>query len=295
MDLGGGIMAKSGLTLDAVRQRIDAVDQKLHALLVERGRLSEMVADIKRPDLAQGGLPMRAAREAQLMRSLAGRDPGPMPIPTILRIWREIIGASAAMQAPMKVAVAGAQDPVIAFDHARSLYGVAAPISLADNPRQVLRALSTGSAQIGVLPEPGQDETGSWWTSLVDAPFGAVIVARLPFLKPVDHAPDSERFVVVAQAPLEPSGADQSYIGLLCTGQASATALAARLETVGLQGRRIAMISADGGAYHLVELDEFIGPDDARLGQLAAIMGGDLIRAVVLGVCPCEISNAEPV
>ena len=288
-------MAKSGLTLDAVRKNIDAVDQKLHELLVERGRLSEMVAEIKRPDLAQGGLPMRSAREAQMMRSLAGRDHGPMPIPTILRIWREIIGASAAMQAPMKVAVAGAHDPVSAFDHARSLYGVAVPISLADNPRQVLRALSTGSAQIGVLPEPGQDEAGSWWTSLVDAPFGAVITARLPFLKADDQAPDAERFVVVAQAPLEPSGADQSYIGLLCTGQTSATALAAKLETVGLHGRRIAMISADGGAYHLVELDEFIGPDDARLVQLAAIMGADLTRAVVLGVCPCDISNSEPV
>ena len=253
-------MAKSGLTLDAVRKNIDAVDQKLHELLVERGRLSEMVAEIKRPDLAQGGLPMRSAREAQMMRSLAG-----------------------------------AHDPVSAFDHARSLYGVAVPISLADNPRQVLRALSTGSAQIGVLPEPGQDEAGSWWTSLVDAPFGAVITARLPFLKADDQAPDAERFVVVAQAPLEPSGADQSYIGLLCTGQTSATALAAKLETVGLHGRRIAMISADGGAYHLVELDEFIGPDDARLVQLAAIMGADLTRAVVLGVCPCDISNSEPV
>ncbi len=291
-------MAKKGPSLENLRGKIDEIDAKLHALLMARAALSADIARAKAADLANQPLnpllPVRAAREAQVMNALIQRHSGPMPKASLLRIWREIIGASANLQSPMRIVVAALRDPVTAFDAARGLYGMAAPLTLAESPRQVLRALATGSAQLGVLPAPGQQDASNWWTSLVDAPFGARIIARLPFLSTADGQADAERFVVLAQAPAEPSGDDFSYLGLLCRNKLSSDGLAAKFSQIGLTGHRLAMINGENGAaYHLAEVDGFLTGDDPRLVELQANMGPELISAVALGSCPADISTTD--
>jgi chorismate mutase len=288
-------MAKKGPSLESLRKGIDRVDAKLHALLIARAGYSEAIALAKAANPVPGGLPVRAGREAQVMRALAARHTGSMPLGSVLRIWREIIGASASMQAPLKIAVAAADDPVEAFDVARGLYGTAAPLSLVESPRQVLRALSTGSAQLGVLPEPGPEDAAAWWVSLIDGPPGLRIIARLPYLRSADATVESQRFVVVAHAPAEASGADNSYIGLSCRTQFSGAALAAKLKKVGLIGHRAAVTAHEGGdAYHLAEVEGFVGDDDPRLAQLQIEMGTDLRVALALGAYPLDITPPPP-
>jgi len=291
-------MAKKGPTLESLRLKIDEIDSKLHALLMARASLSLDVAKAKAADQTNPAtpvLPVRAAREAQMMNTLLQRHSGPLPAQSLLRIWREIIGASANLQTPMRIMVAALKDPVSAFDAARGLYGMAAPLSLAENPRQVLRALATGSIQLGVLPEPGQQDAASWWTALVDAPFGARILARLPFLPIADAHGEVERFVVLAQAPAEPSGSDMSYLGLSCRNKLSSDGLATKLQQAGLAGRRIAMVNGQNAdAYHLVEVDGFLATDDNRLEKLRETMDPDLLNALVLGAYPTDISTVVP-
>ncbi len=90
--------------LGDVRAQIDAIDRQLFDLLVERSHWVARVAALKHGDLT--GLPLRPEREArQLMQLRAWHraSDAPVPFDSIIRIWREIIGAGIAQQGGMTV------------------------------------------------------------------------------------------------------------------------------------------------------------------------------------------------
>ena len=275
-------MAKSP-SLDNLRKRLDKIDGALHALLVERAQISLEVAKAKRADLAAGRSILRPAREAELVRRLLSLPSEPLPAPTTHRIWREIIGASAWLQSPFTVAVTGGAQ---AQSAAAGLYGAIVPITYFETPQHVLRSLTTGKAQIGVLPDPAGDP---WWNGLLEDGFTDLkIVGRLPFL--VDGNAKSGRFVIVGAIELQGTGADQSYLGFLCPREVSAGTLSTQLQKSGLAGRRIASAPAKSSAFaYLAEIDDYVGPNDARLAALASAMGRAQAQILVLGACPNPI------
>jgi chorismate mutase-like protein len=69
------------------RERIDAIDRQLLDLLSERARIVVQVGEIKRAR----HLPVHnPAREKQVVAALTAGKPGPLPPPSIERIWQQI-------------------------------------------------------------------------------------------------------------------------------------------------------------------------------------------------------------
>lgn len=275
-------MAKSP-SLESLRKRLDKIDVALHALLVERAEIALEVAKAKRADVAAGRSIFRPAREAELLRRLLSLPSEPLPAQTTHRIWREIIGASAWLQSPFSIAVSGGPEAQFA---AAGLYGANPPIVHFETPHQVLRSLTTGKTQIGVLADPISDP---WWCDLLEDGFTELkIVGRLPFLQNGDGR--TGRFVIVGAIEMQGTGADQSYLGFLCTREVSAGALSAQLQKAGLAGRRIAAAPNKANAFaYLAEIDDYVGPADARLGTLASVMGRTCLQIMALGACPNPI------
>ncbi len=74
--------------LDALRERLDGIDERVVALLAERAQVVAQVADFKR----QQHLPVHIPeREEAILKRLRRLNPGPLSGETIERIFRTII------------------------------------------------------------------------------------------------------------------------------------------------------------------------------------------------------------
>ena len=136
--------------LEAVRARIDAVDEEIHRFISERARLAQQVGISK----AAGGRAVdfyRPEREAQVLRRARARNAGPLRDEEVLRLFREIMSACLAQQEPLKVAFLGpegtfTQTAVLNhFGHSvRAL-----PLLSID---EVFHEVEAGNADFGVVP-----------------------------------------------------------------------------------------------------------------------------------------------
>lgn len=96
-------MAEQDEALTALRVEIDAIDQQLVALISQRARCAQKIAQQKivageRTDF------YRPEREAQVLRKVHALNDGPLPDETVNRLFREIMSACRSLEAPVKVA-----------------------------------------------------------------------------------------------------------------------------------------------------------------------------------------------
>jgi len=130
-----------------LRQQIDALDRQLLTLLNQRAHLAEQVGDIKR---AEGSPFFRPDRVAQVLEKIQQTNPGPLKNTHVAAIWREIMSACLALEAPQRVAV---PRPVGTFceQAAVEYFGSAAELIYCNNFDEVFHATSAGTAQFGVV------------------------------------------------------------------------------------------------------------------------------------------------
>jgi chorismate mutase / prephenate dehydratase len=136
--------------LEQVRERIDAVDEKIHALISERARLAQQVGISKEASGRTVDF-YRPEREAQVLRLARARNAGPLKDAEVLRLFREIMSACLAQQEPLKIAFLGpegtfTQTAVLThFGHSvRAL-----PLGGID---EVFHEVEAASADFGVVP-----------------------------------------------------------------------------------------------------------------------------------------------
>ena len=139
--------AKPALSLADLRVQIDQLDTQLLTLLNQRAHLAESVGDIKR---AEGSPFFRPDRVAQVLEKIQAHNPGPLKNQHVAAIWREIMSACLALEAPQRVAVLG---PVGTFceQAAIEFFGSAAELIYCNNFDEVFHATSAGTAQYGVV------------------------------------------------------------------------------------------------------------------------------------------------
>src|SRR5580692_9964583 len=136
--------------LEAVRARIDAVDDEIHRFISERARLAQQVG-ISKTAAGRAVDFYRPEREAQVLRRARARNAGPLRDAEVLRLFREIMSACLAQQEPLKVAFLGpegtfTQTAVLThFGHSvRAL-----PLASID---EVFHEVESASADFGVVP-----------------------------------------------------------------------------------------------------------------------------------------------
>jgi chorismate mutase len=232
-----------------LRARLDDLDDKIHDLLMDRARVVENVARSGKTAA------FRPGREAAILRRLLARHAGKLPAQTLVRMWREMLAGTTAMQTAVSVAVFDPSPDAAVTADAREHFGFLTPVVAHVSPANALEAVRTGAATVAVLPFPvGQS---AWWADLTAGEPRLHVIARLPFwtARP-DHVPDADTLVVASTAP-DASGADRSFI---------ASAVPARLAEAGLTVR----------ATHgpIVEVEGMIGEDDPALPTGALVLGG---------------------
>ncbi|MEY4506004.1 MAG: prephenate dehydratase [Pseudomonadota bacterium] len=141
-------------TLAELRVQIDAVDRDLLQLLNQRAALANEVGDIKR---AEGSPVFRPEREAQVIHGLQSANPGPLKNASVGWIWREIMSACRALEAPQRVAFLG---PSGTFSEQAALgfFGSSIEAMPCASIDEVFRSTAAGSAQFGVVPVENSTE-----------------------------------------------------------------------------------------------------------------------------------------
>ncbi|MFT5351983.1 MAG: chorismate mutase/prephenate dehydratase [Planctomycetota bacterium] len=136
--------------LGAVRERIDATDEQLLALISERARLATEIAELKRdgdPDVVF----YRPEREAQVLREIIKKNKGPLSNEEMARLFREIMSACLALEQQLEVAFLG---PEGTFTQSAVLkhFGHSVKTKAQSSIAEVFREVESGACNYGIVP-----------------------------------------------------------------------------------------------------------------------------------------------
>ncbi|MGL4325425.1 MAG: chorismate mutase [Beijerinckiaceae bacterium] len=180
-------------SLADLRRDIDRIDEAMHRLLMERGQIIDTLISIKKT--AVSGSAFRPGREADMMRRLAQRHTGLLPLDTVESIWRVIIATFTYVQAPYKVHADIAAGDALIRDSARFHFGFTVPFVPWQGPEAVIAAVAGSAGDLGMFGAAPGSSIGAWWRAL-EAEDAPKIIARLPFIERSNHPAAAPMFVI---------------------------------------------------------------------------------------------------
>ena len=141
-------------SLSTLRNSIDDVDNRLLDLLNERARLVIEVGRLKHEQSRDFHVP---SRDREIYERLTASNTGPFPNESLRTVFREIISASLALEAPMKVAFLG---PKATFSHLAAMqqFGLSAELVPQKSIPAVFEDVEKGRALYGVVPVENSTE-----------------------------------------------------------------------------------------------------------------------------------------
>jgi len=146
----------SDSSLDQLRKRIDALDEKLQELLSERAECARQVAQAKRSS-AEGTEFYRPEREAEVLRRVRERNQGPLSDQEVVRLFREIMSACLALEQMLTIAYLG---PEGTYSQAATLkhFGHSVQLKPLAAIDEIFREVEAGSVDYGVVPVENSSE-----------------------------------------------------------------------------------------------------------------------------------------
>ena len=137
--------------LERLRGEIDRLDERLLGLINDRARLARDIGTLK------VGQAYRPEREAQVLRHIKERNPGPLAAETVALLFREIMSACLALERPITVAYLG---PKGTFSERATVkqFGLAADAMPMPSIDEVFRAVESGAADFAVVPVENSTE-----------------------------------------------------------------------------------------------------------------------------------------
>src|SRR5436190_5927771 len=144
----GRAMSDSPSNLDALRRQIDALDEKIVALLNDRARVVVEIGKLKQ----QTNEPIYAPdREKAVLEKLRTLNKGPLPDRCLEAVYRELMSGSFALEKPLRIGFLG---PAGTFSHAASVRKFGSSVEyvpLSDIPA-VFEEVVRGHADYGLVP-----------------------------------------------------------------------------------------------------------------------------------------------
>jgi len=279
------------MTLDQYRKEIDSLDDQIMSLIKQRSQVVKKVGEFKR-EHAPGLCPIRPGREAGMLRRISEAFKGTGFSPAAAaQIWRIIIGASTAMEAPLTVSVCATNGDNDHYWLAREYFGPAAIISKQPHIRRVISDVLDGTASIGIVPTLSRDDESGWWTSLMNA--DAKIFAHLPFVVPDDKAKYPSALAFAKLQP-EDSGDDTSVYVLEIDHNVSQNKLQTTLAAADLSGNWIHIATPTPDLrHHLIEIKGFVPPENNAFKEWLAALGASVQRTHFLGAYGTPFSIRE--
>ncbi len=178
-------------SLNELRLEIDAIDEQVHKLLMRRGDIIGRLIKVKQTQ--EVGSAFRPAREADMMRRLAQRHRGILPLDTVESIWRVIISTFTYVQAPFSVHADLSVGESAMRDSARFHFGFTVPFVPHFNPSAAVEAVARSKGDLALVS--ATTNRMPWWHDL-EAEGAPKIIARLPFVERADHPAALPVFVV---------------------------------------------------------------------------------------------------
>jgi chorismate mutase/prephenate dehydratase len=176
-------LAKSstGKTLPELRKQIDGIDHQILKLLGRRARTALKIGQAKRKGSKSV---LDVSREKAVFAAIRKANPGPLRDEAIEAIFREVISACRAYQAPTSVAFLG---PAGTFSHAAAVrqFGHTADFEAVATIDDVFAAVEAGRARYGVVPI--ENTTEGAVTPTLDALATTSLSVVAEILVKVDH------------------------------------------------------------------------------------------------------------
>jgi chorismate mutase/prephenate dehydratase len=138
--------------LNALRSRIDGIDERLLQLLNERADLARRIGELK-----GDGPVYRPEREAQVLRRLTAGNPGPLPGEAVERLFTEVISACRAVETALSVAFLGPRG-TFSEEAAHKRFGGGAQGVPCASIDEVFRQVEAKQVGYGVVPVENSTE-----------------------------------------------------------------------------------------------------------------------------------------
>lgn len=192
-------------SLDAIRREIDAIDDQVLRLLMQRAAATARVKATKAHDGSITASPFRPAREAAMMHRLIGEAGTSLTPQFLVRLWRVILSASIQSQAPVTLHM----DSVLGHDLATRLlvseHFCGMKVALHNGPAGALEAVARTKGDLALIA-PSSD----WATAFsAGGAGGAQVIVTLPTIGASRGAP---QLLVFGHAVPQPSGNDESLV-----------------------------------------------------------------------------------
>ncbi|WP_462418471.1 bifunctional chorismate mutase/prephenate dehydrogenase [Kytococcus sp. Marseille-QA3725] len=157
------------------RAEIDRIDRELLRLVNERATQARAIGTLKGT-----GAAYRPEREAQVLRGLVERNPGPLPDDAVRRVFREVMSECLAVERPLTVSYLGPAGTFTEQAAVRHFGGAARPVPAASLD-EVLREVEARQSDYAVLPVENSTEgaVGRALDLLARSPLQAVGEVRL--------------------------------------------------------------------------------------------------------------------
>lgn len=260
-------------SLTDLRRDIDRIDEAMHRLLMERGAIIDRLIAVKKT--SKSGSAFRPGREAAMMKALAERHGGLLPLDTVEGIWRVIIATFTYVQAPYSVHadVSAGDGPM--RDSARFHFGYTVPYLTHPSAAAVIEAVAASRGDLGIFRLDQGATSGAWWRSLAerDRP---KIIARLPFIERPDHPAGTPVYVI--SKPLTEAAVHDV---VLYAAQFERWHKGANEAVVALGGEVVASAADANGLSELVAVPGTVTP--AALQEAVARAGASLAQLAEVG------------
>lgn len=135
------------MNLDELRKEIDAIDDKIVALINERCKLAAKIGEWKKQRSHAIYVP---EREKQLFERLHAKNEGPISSSALRSIYREIISGAISLEKPLNIIVADSAEN--SANAARETFGDAAKYSKSESMEKLFAAILSNEFDYGVIP-----------------------------------------------------------------------------------------------------------------------------------------------
>ncbi len=133
-------------SLKRLRERIDALDLEILALVNERATTAHTIGKLK-----DDGTVYRPEREAQVLRRLSDHNKGPLPDSVVTHLFTEVISACRALEDAFAIATLGPKG-TFSEEAAVKHFGGQSPLVLCTSIDEVFRSVESANVGYGIVP-----------------------------------------------------------------------------------------------------------------------------------------------
>jgi len=190
--------------LARIRETIDALDRQILALVSERAACAQQVAQVKAA-LGETEQYYRPEREAQVLRRVIERNPGPVSDTDMARLFREIMSICLALESPLSVAFPELPGGA-GLGALRKQFGAGVEARVMADVAAVFQAVERGECHYGMVPVSAPSDEG------VAHGLDLFVESSLLICGEVRLDSQRSRFLVVGRVAVRPSGRDLTSV-----------------------------------------------------------------------------------